>query len=285
MMHTPDKARHLVQTSTTTATQRLQGSLKAMRRIAPLLAVVLGGLLTATTIAVAHPVHKPPFKCPSKNEGVMVADAQAVVYKATNAVYEPEEHKFVEGLQEIFGCARGAKRSYHLGLPPYGGKGGSGGVYSITLAGPVVAYDATDNSPIPPNGSSSNEIWVRSLRTGKLIHRTPNDSPSSSGAEGKGETMSIVAKTDGAVAWTTHWIETGPLAPKICRASPSTPACVSEEGPMHEWEKVYTAVHVADKLGTRIVATGANIEPRSLALAGSTLYWTQGGKPMSATLN
>jgi hypothetical protein len=143
-----------------------------------------------------------------------------------------------------------------------------------------------ENAPLrPPNGYSSNEIEVRNLRTGRLIYRMPNDSPSSSGVEGQGETMNIVVKTDGAVAWTTHWIETGPLAPKICRASPGTSECVVEAGPMYEWEKVYTAVHVAGKLGTRIVATGANIEPRSLALAGSTLYWLQGGKPMSAVLN
>lgn len=44
-------------------------------------------------------------------------------------------------------------------------------------------------------------------------------------------------------------------------------------------------VHVVDHLGNRIVASGADIDPQSLALAGGRLYWTQGSKPSSTTLN
>ena len=67
----------------------------------------------------------------------------------------------------------------------------------------------------------------------------------------------IVVKSDGAVAW-------------IVRTDP-------EEG-MYQ-------VHALDQTGSRVLSTGSDIAPSSLALAGSTLYWTQGGEPHSATLN
>jgi hypothetical protein len=74
---------------------------------------------------------------------------------------------------------------------------------------------------------------------------------------GIGATAAIVVKSDGAVAWI---VETR-----------------QEEGTYE--------VHAVDKAGSRLLASGADIDPSSLALAGSTLYWTQGGKPMSASLN
>jgi hypothetical protein len=40
-----------------------------------------------------------------------------------------------------------------------------------------------------------------------------------------------------------------------------------------------------DKNGSRLLASSTEIDPSSLALAGSTLYWTQGGKSMSSPLN
>jgi hypothetical protein len=74
---------------------------------------------------------------------------------------------------------------------------------------------------------------------------------------GVGFTSAIVVKDDGAVAWIAE-----------TRLQPA------------EYE-----VHIVDNTGGRIVASGAEIAPRSLALADSTLYWTQGGRPMSAMLN
>ncbi len=44
-------------------------------------------------------------------------------------------------------------------------------------------------------------------------------------------------------------------------------------------------VHTVDKTGSHELAFGADIDPYSLALAGSRLYWTQEGKPMSAVLH
>jgi hypothetical protein len=230
-----------------------------MRYTTIVLAAILTGLLASTSIAVAaRPRRNATPKCPPANEGVVVADAQAVLYKATTTVYEPEEHKFVEGREEIFGCAHGAKRSYHIGLPPYGGPGESGGVVPVTLVGPIVAYGVGENGGIEgvTETHSSHEIWVRNLRTGKLIHRMPNGSPPAKpGYVGLGDTTAIVVKSDGSVAWI---VGTGDGA----------------------------QVRSADKTGEHLLAAASPaIDPNSLALAGSTLYWTQGGKPMSATLN
>jgi hypothetical protein len=220
--------------------------------------IVLPGFFASTSMAAARPRHNAQPKCPPANEGVVAADAQAVLYKASATVYQPEERKFVEGQEEIFGCAHGAKRSYHIGLPPYGGPGYSGGVGPVTLVGPIVAYGVGENGGIEgvTETHSSNEIWVRNLRTGKLIHRMPNGSPPAKpGYVGLGDTTAIVVKSDGSVAWI---VGTGDGA----------------------------QVRSADKTGEHLLAAASPaIDPNSLALAGSTLYWTQGGKPMSATLN
>jgi hypothetical protein len=101
-------------------------------------------------------------------------------------------------------------------------------------------------------------ILVRDLRTGRLLHDVPTGIPSAPhGHLGVGPAISIVVKSDGAVAW-------------IASALPP-------DG--------FFQVHALDGDGSRLLATGRSIDPRSLALAGSTLYWTQEGKPFSAALN
>ena len=48
--------------------------------------------------------------------------------------------------------------------------------------------------------------------------------------------------------------------------------------------KEYT-VFALDKAGTRQLAVGSNVVPSSLALAGSTLYWAQGGQAFSELMH
>jgi hypothetical protein len=90
-------------------------------------------------------------------------------------------------------------------------------------------------------------VVVRDLRTGHVLHRA-----ASTGSF----TPEIVVKSDGAVAWSAITVK--PTA---------------------------YAIVTLDKTGTHVVAEGPNVVPTSLALAGSTLYWTQDGKPMSAPIN
>lgn len=204
--------------------------------------------------------------CPSANGRVVTADAQTVIFQEKETI-------------NIFGCSRKLRYSYYLGPALYGGgPSGSGGTYSITLAGPVIAYDFVENGV----EQSSNEVRVLDSRTGRLIDSVPHEFPITSDEVGRGEVKSIVLKSDGAVAWTTYTVEKGPdkinvcpPAPEVCRGGPRT----------YEWETTYSAVHILDRSGNRLAASGADIEPNSLALAGSTLYWMEGGKPMSAVLN
>ena len=216
-----------------------------MLRFSRILATAtLMSALTAATAMAAHTKHRAPSKCSLAHERVFTVDTQAIIYEAP---------AYPEGPSGVFGCARGSKRSYYLGLVPYGGPSGSGGVLPLALVGPVVAYGV--GSAFPEH--SFHEVWVRNLATGKLLHRMPNGSPPEPGDVGIGDTEAIVVRPDGSVAW-------------IATAS-------DELGGVQ--------VRSVDKTGSHLLAASPEIEPDSLALAGSTLYWTQGGKPMSASLN
>lgn len=97
---------------------------------------------------------------------------------------------------------------------------------------------------------------IRDLRTGRIVHRVPTGTPTEPTPRyvGLGSAVAIVVKSDGSAAWIV---------------APGT----------SEYQ-----VHAVDKSGSRVLASGTNIDPHSLALAGSTLYWRQGGKAESATL-
>lgn len=88
-------------------------------------------------------------------------------------------------------------------------------------------------------------IAVRNLRTGHLVHEVSLTN----------YPADIVLKPDGSVAWI---------------------AGTATEG---------FQVDALDQSGRRVLATIGKHESKSLALAGSTLYWTQEGKPASAVLN
>ncbi len=113
-------------------------------------------------------------------------------------------------------------------------------------------------------------VVVRDLGDGRVLHRAPTDSttepePFRLRVIGADQVYSLVLKTDGAVAWIS-----GDIAGYRVRA--------------------------IDKHGERLLAAGPEIAFESLALGGpefdyetlarigSTVYWTQGGKPMSARL-
>jgi hypothetical protein len=84
----------------------------------------------------------------------------------------------------------------------------------------------------------------------------PTGSPSAEGNVGGGYASTIVVKSDGAVAW------------------------ILSGGPSRGNE-----VHIVDADGSRVLASGSDVVKDSLALEGSTLYWTQAGKPFSTTLH
>ena len=154
----------------------------------------------------------------------------------------------------IHGCAYG-HRSYLVGtLPNCQGAGPCGGPKREVLAGPLVAYQEG-------SGGETVRIYlvvVRNLQTGRVVGEVPTGTPITPNKSviGIGPTTSIVLKSDGAVAWI---VKTG---------FPTT-----------------YQVHAIDSNGSRVVATGSDIDPSSLALASNTIYWTENSTAMSAPLN
>lgn len=217
-----------------------------MRRVIFMIAAMVSLGIPAVAVAtLTEYAHAKPAKCPpAANDVVLAADARSVIYRAPFSVEMVPRY--------VFGCAVGARRSYRLGRTDEGSAAGSVGTGPFALAGPVVAYSASEFTET----LNRNEIVVRNLADGEIMHRVPNGSPAKSGDVGLGETTAIVVKRDGSVAW-------------ITRAS-------KELGSIQ--------VRSVDAAGSHMLAASPEIEPGSLALAGSTLYWTEGGKPFSATL-
>jgi hypothetical protein len=147
---------------------------------------------------------------------------------------------------EMFACAYASGHAYPLGPKPEAGtSSGGGGVEKVTLSGSVVGYQ---EFVVRTEASSRWTVVVRDLRTGRVLHRA--DSTGSF-------VQDIVLKPDGAVAWI---VDTNFLPAEH-------------------------SVVALDKSGIRTLASGPSVVPSSLALAGSTLYWTQAAKPFSAVLN
>ncbi len=218
------------------------------RRIAIITALALSASTAAAATPAKHDHMVAAPRCPRAHVALLAADTRAVVYKA------PVTSEGLTG--DIFACAYGARRSYDLGPTPEGGGGSAGfvGTGPFALAGTVIAYSVGE---FYPSGHSFNEIVVRNLVNGAVIHKMPNGLPGEPGDIGSGETTAIVVKRDGSMAW-------------IARTSEAF---------------ADVEVHSVDAAGSHVLAASSEIEPDSLALAGSTLYWTEGGKPFSVTLN
>jgi hypothetical protein len=170
-----------------------------------------------------------------------------------------------EWRRQIYGCAYGHRGAYSIGIEPYREvtkymNVSYLGDLNVVLAGPIVAYERYSLSE--GLGGQRQGVIAEDLRTGRKLHDEPTGTHKIPGPEpelefGIGDTTAIVVKTDGSVAW-------------IVKTS--------------AFEGGYQ-VHAADTTGSRLLASGPDIDPASLALGESTVYWTQGGKPFSATLN
>jgi hypothetical protein len=220
-----------------------------MRRTGVSAIVLLALLLSTSSATGAHGRQKAPGKCPPGHSRPVAADAQAQVYEAFQ---EPQHLAF-------FGCAYAHKKQYLLGQLEEGGPQGSEDSREYTLAGPIVAYEERSTTKLFPGARSIEEVVVRDLRDGRILHSLPTGTsatPPRNGDVGIGSTTAIVVKSDGAVAW-----------------------IVATNTRPYE-----TQVHAVDATGSRVLAASSAIDGSSLALAGSTIYWTQGGVAMSGAL-
>ncbi len=243
-----------------------------MRRpaIAAIFVLTLFPAVAGANPAVAR--HVAVTKCRPGHSRPISADSQAQLYAAS------EPHAFPEYLG-VYGCVYG-HRPVFLGPLPYASSSGAGGVAYETLADSMVAYEEVSIG----GAESARSEWhvvVRNLRSGHIQYRIPTGQPLTPMPEyvGVGNVVSLVLKNDGSVAWIADDYE--------------------RSGTPNGTGSPYFDVYALDKSGTRLVASGPNIDPSSLALAvggrnigmnsrsvvGSKLYWTQGGQSFSTTLD
>ncbi len=198
--------------------------------------------------------HRPAPACPPPHAQVLTADGSAVVYQ----IERPSQDLFIQAA-----CSRAHRTPYVLEQ-----------CESLDCEGPVVSDIVLQGNILAFQESSSGEdrygildgprIWrirVRNLRTGRQLHSSPTSTSPPGGGVGNGPEDSLIAKSDGSVAWIAEdgWHLTGP---------PDT---------YQVWE--------IDGTGEHLLATGPHIAPYSLALAGSTLYWMSEGVPSTAALD
>lgn len=190
-----------------------------------------------------------PVPCATNRGQMFAANSKAEVFVAANSV----------PTNAYYGCVYGSRRTYELGTPSDCidvSLGECGGITNVVLSGSVVAYEESSNRPL---------VWwiiVRDLRSGRVLRRLRTNTPGPVNTAGALE--ALVLKSDGAVAWVSQ--------AHLPTAVPNGP---------REYE-----VYAADATGeSRLLASGPGIEPGSLALAGSMVYWTQEGRPLSAPLN
>jgi hypothetical protein len=130
----------------------------------------------------------------------------------------------------------------------------------------MVAYERFDQEYV-----SEEYVVVRDLKSGRVLHHVPTgvrSGPEANPADvGGGPVRGLVVKPDGSVAWMVEDGERSTLTPS------GDPAIR------------YLSVYAQDRSGLHLLSAGTNIDVTSLALGGSTVYWTEGGHPMSATLN
>jgi hypothetical protein len=218
-----------------------------MRRLAVYLALALLASAGAASTTDANGRGKAAAYCHPDTFRVLAEDKQARVEQLPPTVIHGCE---IPGSAEIVGRAAQSRKTYALGPAPFGTTAYVGGVSNVSLTGPLVAYQRYKQAI---GEEPSSVIVVRDLRTGRVIHRVPAERP---GVRPIGLSP-IVLKPDGAAAWIVY---------------------TALYADLYE-------VHAVDSAGNRVLATGSNIDLHSLALVGSTLYWTQGGQPMSAPLN
>jgi hypothetical protein len=199
-------------------------------------------MLATSVVALTASVPAEAARCPSGGKTV-VKTSTARVWGVT-----PKS-----GITRYYGCAFAAGRVVRLDPPrgqliAYKAK--------VKIAGTAVAYEAMsfDLKPF--------RVYVRSLRTGRVIHSATSNRRASSDGH-TGPVQRIVLKRNGSVAWTT------------------SSDCICEGAVPSGYE-----VHAIGTDGKRrILDSGPEVDPASLALAGARISWKHVGTIRSAGLN
>jgi hypothetical protein len=229
----------------------------AMRRTVLTLMVAVA-LLAPAAAHGATKHHKRPLTCPPPHADILLRDRTAVVFQLENLATD----FFRKAV-----CSTASTKPYVLvECESLDCEGPS--VADETLAGNILAYARYEYSgsfKYMTAAPSSQLIQVRDLRTHRLIHSSPTSTspPPPLDVIGNGGADGIVVKSDGSVAWIA-----------VDGAHPYLPSLPTT---YQVWK--------IDQSGQHLLAMGTQIVPNSIALAGSTVYWTDGGVPSSAPLD
>jgi hypothetical protein len=181
--------------------------------------------------------------CAPAHAELIVSNRQAQVYSAIGS----------EGFPEVFGCVRPGGRPRLLGFVPSFGSQGGTGTSSETLAGTTVAYQEVSSEEVRGVFVHSSKVYSYSLRKGRKLLAAPTGTPSVPGSQnvGVGPAVSLLVAPSGSLAWIVKDTEV-----------PGT--------------STYQ-VHALGNAGGRLLASGNDIDPRSLSLREGKLSWTQAG--------
>ncbi len=215
-------------------------------------------VMASTATAARHRPHRPPERCKDHLRQAVVANAQALVYRASvGGAYA-----------EFYGCVYGRRGTTDLGPAQDAPVGhGSGPAYNVRLAGHFAAleFDVFSTDFGPAERLETYDVRrgriVRSIATGQLTPAQMAWSQSAGEPKpvGVGPTRDLLVTADGALAWIVY---------DNIRPDPPT-------------LQVWKADAGSDPM---MLAAGNDIAVGSLAVSGGVIYWTQAATPHSASL-
>jgi hypothetical protein len=218
---------------------------------------------------------RPVASCVPRHSGLVSANSHAQLYVATEPGALPE-------YRGLWGCVYGGTPFFFGPLPMNGSAAsGAGGLRHEMLTGSVVAYEVFDVGGYGSNRSES-RVVVRDLRTGSVLHRVPSGVRAVVEPEnvGIGNVVAMVLKSDGAAAWIAD--DGGVRSASNPSVSvPSFQVVAVDGSGMHE---LASGVEI-DPSSLALSQTATNVGQDSRTIAGTNIYWTEGGKTFSAALN
>jgi len=228
-----------------------------------LIACASVGVFAASSAARRARPTRPSCRTLPKRYRLLVADAQATVF----VIRGREISDASPNTTTYEGCILGSRvRPVNLGTD-FQQLESSQSTSRLVLAGSMLAFDRfTTGAPL-----SGEFVTVKDIRRRRTVGSYPTgqqtqqqtsaqeDAHNTSPLEGVGPTTQIVLAPSGSVAWIVN-----------DNFSPDPPT-------FQVWKAPVGAAPVR-------LASGGDIDPQSLALAGGRLYWTQAGSPRSDTL-
>jgi len=213
----------------------------------------IAGIMVCSAPAAAR-AKKRPRPCVPTTARRVLANSRAEIFTAPGPFSKAREY---------YGCATGSRLRVDLGVVNDAQIDFSGS-RQVRLVGTIAALETSGSAHA---SGSSFDILVYDVKRRRLLRRLPTGTPTPTQTknaypetlEGVGDTTALVLQPDGAVAWIVH-----------DTAAPDPPT--------------YQVIKANAGQPPTVLATGTDIDPTSLALGGTVLYWEQNNSPHSAQL-